>query len=303
MSRFARKSDEVVQQGALARGEFNPTGVPLKMYKYWERVTRSKIPQTENFCHFWRVVVLWAPLNFLGQQALGLFSKSATWYLVASLYALAFLVLSFTASAAFSAFLVIPYMLLGLITGTLAAKEGWPERDPNDQGLRLATWLALPVSGLLYGVSKIGAFVGRHPRIETALGIVAVSLMAISVTSIVGVLLFAGFSSLGLEFILWLIGAAVLIAVGALTLAYVFSVIDARIDAKRRLQDERREKWFNNELTDDEYFGRKPKREPGKIALFFKGVGEFIGLAWNIVRVKKWKICPIVNVPPETVSE
>ena len=53
---------------------------------------------------------------------------------------------------------------------------------------------------------------------------------------------------------------------------------------------------LRGEITPDEYvYG--PKKEPGRLKKFFAGLGDFFVLAANVVRVKKWKICPLVEVP------
>jgi hypothetical protein len=55
--------------------------------------------------------------------------------------------------------------------------------------------------------------------------------------------------------------------------------------------------FLAGKISEDEFYGRRAKRAPGRIAKFFKGAGDFCHLIFQVVRVKKWKICPFVEIP------
>lgn len=58
------KAEEIRQRGEAKRGNFSPepNSGPVKAYKYFYANSGTDEPDRENFCHFWRVVVIWAPL-------------------------------------------------------------------------------------------------------------------------------------------------------------------------------------------------------------------------------------------------
>src|SRR4051812_11756485 len=72
MSNLRTRASEIKAAGEAERGNFEPTGAPKRLYQYWlSHSTTSRADkvrtglQRENFCHFWRVVAIWAPLMFL----------------------------------------------------------------------------------------------------------------------------------------------------------------------------------------------------------------------------------------------
>jgi hypothetical protein len=63
MSRLRDKVATLRRQGEERRGTYVPAvdGAPLRVYQWWHTKTNSDI-ERDNFCHYWRVVVFWAPL-------------------------------------------------------------------------------------------------------------------------------------------------------------------------------------------------------------------------------------------------
>ncbi len=63
MSRIRQRTQDIVRRGHENRGTWSPKvgGAPLKRYQWWCRETDT-YRQQENFCHYWRVVLVWAPL-------------------------------------------------------------------------------------------------------------------------------------------------------------------------------------------------------------------------------------------------
>jgi uncharacterized membrane protein len=112
-----------------------------------------------------------------------------------------------------------------------------------------------------------------------------------------GSMLYAGFTD-NWKMTLIVIGAvalALVIFVGLCMLAsHLAEQHDKVKDARREAL---RQAWYNLEITDDEYFGRRTKKAPGVVKRFLSGVVDFLVLLAQIIRVKKWKICPLVEIP------
>jgi len=64
---IADKKDEILAKGEAQRGQFDPEpgSAPVRMYQYWVEnswVHGQPAPARENFCHYWRIVLIWGPL-------------------------------------------------------------------------------------------------------------------------------------------------------------------------------------------------------------------------------------------------
>lgn len=57
--------------GGRERRNWNPSTdtAHYRLYRQWQQIT-GKRPVIENFCHYWRVVVFWAPLALLRQRVM-----------------------------------------------------------------------------------------------------------------------------------------------------------------------------------------------------------------------------------------
>ncbi len=72
VTRWRDHAKAVREQGTMERRNWNPDpdSGHFRLYKRWQRLT-GKTPGQENFCHYWRVVVFWAPLALLRYSKLG----------------------------------------------------------------------------------------------------------------------------------------------------------------------------------------------------------------------------------------
>jgi hypothetical protein len=64
------KKEEILAKGEAQRGQFDPEpgSAPVRMYQYWvdnSWVHGQSAPTRENFCHYWRIVLIWGPLWWL----------------------------------------------------------------------------------------------------------------------------------------------------------------------------------------------------------------------------------------------
>lgn len=224
---FKDKADDIVTKGKMRRGQFNPEpdSAHLKAYKWWVENSRfGEKPKQENFCHYWRVVLIWTPLLWLCDQAI----SALEWVL-----------------------------------------GKFPKREAN--------------------YDKKPSFFRRHKSaIDSIMMYVAVAwfLVLIAIILVVAAIEFWKNPAGGLLVLGIIVGVIALVSGG------VF--ITGRIMERSKI---RREEFLDGKITLDEYMGDKEKKAPGKIRKFFNGVGDFCHLIFQVVRVKKWSICPLVKIP------
>ena len=286
MSIFRSKAEQVYAQGALERGEFTPTGAPKRVYQYWASHAKH-VPKTENFCHFWRVVVFWAPLAWLREKVANLFSKSKTWYAIAAVVLTTIIALSIFVDPFFIMLIVAPYISAGVICAGETWRDPWSEARVEKPMLWTAP-ISYPAYFALNGIHKVDE--------DTWFKILA-SAGGLLMLTFVGAALIDGYSEIGWWVLLWALAAPVailaLIAAGV-TFSYL---IDKYTHKRAEAREARRDAYWRGEISREEYYGT---REPSRVALWLRAklrpVGEFILLFWNIVRVNKWKICPIVKI-------
>lgn len=233
------KSNAVLDKGKQERGLFmpEPNSVPTRMYNFWvEEFHSGEYPRNENFCHFWRVVVFWAPLTWLIVKIVFPFFESKPMRAVGRALAKPF----------------------------SAVERGYTSLGTREQRQKFWSRVGYGVLGLL---------------LLAAAGLLVGAAMASFWEFLIGIGLFFGI--VGLVF----------------GLAYLGDIVTRGRRAKRKAEnDARLEAMLRGEISSDEYiYG--PKKEPGRLKKFFAGLGDFFVLAANVVRVKKWKICPLVEVP------
>jgi hypothetical protein len=261
---FRQRASELVAQGEAVRSDFTPRGVPLEMYEWWldnspsEKALDIRLGyRQENFCHFWRVVLIWVPLMWTMDKAIA-FATTKTFKVIASLVGLA---------------------LVGVVIYALTTTGSWLELLGV---LALLVGVAAGIFGLVWGVTAIHR---RWPDFWfRAVG-------TVFVVAAVGVLV-----SMVVLF-KWkaVVGLVVLVA-GAFLFNFVIDKIVSYSSGKRQQRLREYEK-----ALDAYYDGTGPHpddiyREPGRTSRFFSGVLDFAILIGQAIRVKKWKICPIVKI-------
>lgn len=265
MSNFRDKAREIKAEGAARRGNFQPSGAPLNVYNYWLENSRGTGArrirwgtERENFCHFWRVVMIWSPLLMI-RNSLARLSK--VWWslwgatmigvMVFVIYVLLTTVPLLEMLAIIGVSIV--FILAGLATLFLG---GWVG---SKMSLAARERLGIFISGLL--VSMIpGIFIG---------GAIFNSVLTFAIISVVSFGVLA-------------------------TIYFNADRIGSFIDGRRAVAEAEREKRGGDILAE-----RTAPREPGKISKFFTAVGDFFVMFGQVVRVNKWKICPLVEVDPK----
>lgn len=306
MTNLRAKAREIKAEGEAERGNFTPSGAPKRIYQRWLNNSNSKKAKAirygdrkENFCHFWRVVLIWAPLRAIGRflerllpvilVAAALFILAlGVWAVIqepAILWQLPLLVV-------IGAYILLT--LFGLICGVewAVGTEVMENADLSTGGAwRWVRWVTLtPV--IVFLLINAGALIGRAlegkgstvAKVLATLAAVAALVFAYAVNGVVGV---------GV-----LLGLVAAIAVGAFVLGFVGGVLADYISGLRARREvataEAWEEFYEKHgRYPDETETRKP---PGKVKRFFTGVADFVVFLAQIVRVKKWKICPVVDV-------
>lgn len=310
MTIFRSKASEVIARGEAERGNFEPTGVPKRMYQYWLAGTQSshgkavrKGRRKENFCHFWRVVVVWAPLMFLKQKAEGFVTSkfgaiTSVVLLIAAIVTLSVVFQSFAivVGIIIASILAVASTLCGLFSAiSLGAYDSDEERlAASHLTKREALWMMIP--GFPVGLPLLAiikgarAFCNRwgHRANEILVGLFA----ALIVFVFVSLAVLEGFL-----YVLLLLGITAAVLFGGGVLAYIASKIADYIVGRRAEQREKDAEAYREMLDSDEpvFFDTTPK-SPGRISKFFTGLADFLILTFQIVRVKKWKICPTVEI-------
>lgn len=296
------KAREVKSAGESERGNFTPHGVPLRIYQWWLSQSKSKRARAiragrrrENFCHFWRVVLFWAPLRKVAQG----FNKIApylavlvliaavvvfVWGLIVSQSMLIFVLQALGMIAAIASFVV------GLIGGTAIALGEERQKRADLPPLRYSVPFAifgLPTAIVAFIITKAIIFDGNNLSLyNKQIGFSALGLLALVVVLGIG-------STAGWFNMIWIILGFAALIVLALLVVFMISLLADYISGKRSLAKtqaaEAREKFLIEH-------GHYPFVEPGRVAKFFSGAGDFIVLLAQVVRVNKWKICPLVEI-------
>src|SRR6478609_6954006 len=134
------KAREIKAEGESERGNFTPHGVPLRMYNYWLNSTDGKKAlairvgiRKENFCHFWRVVAIWAPLLWIGRVLERVIFNPITGALVATAAAVALIASLFiwhNFAAVMGMVLVVVLALAVIVCGAVGgASLAIPEKE------------------------------------------------------------------------------------------------------------------------------------------------------------------------------
>lgn len=304
---FRDRAAEVKRAGEEARGDFTPTGAPLRLYKYWARHSkRARLIERENFCHFWRVVAIWAPLMGIkrGISRVMTHTYALTGLAVAGVVGIAALMVMAVSWWLLVAVVVLPAYLIGAVFSglTLGVEESfrelhdYPQRTPLVYAVAVLTF---PLSGLVGGVTYLAT--RWTPRMSKIAGWTGVAVVGGLVASLFGIWIYSeGIWHFAVQFVLMITGLAVTLAAVILAGEGISTLRVYRKNKRdARLAAEAAETRARIEAGDYDVFQAKPPREPGRVRRFFSGVGDFLVFTAQVVRVNKWKICPTVSIAQE----
>jgi multisubunit Na+/H+ antiporter MnhG subunit len=164
MGRFAELADERRRIGEQQRSTYQPkaTGVPLRVFRWWQRQHDDSYPVPKNFCHYWRVVFIWSWVLLLKKIFL---NKYTLWLALLAIVALT-IIAPFSMTNSFwggmlilgGAAIFVTSIFAAMIIGN-ACMEGYEQSDLKDEpwpawlfvlvGLP-GTLLALIVAGIVW---------------------------------------------------------------------------------------------------------------------------------------------------------
>lgn len=210
MSKFRERTAAIVEQGEAERKSFEPKGAPARVYNYW--LSHSDSPKAfairngsrrENFCHWFWVVVFFAPMLSAGR-----FIDRNTWVLGIPI---------FGGALALVGVIIAEFGFLSFLMGV---------------GVVL-----LVAAGLVGLFVAIDALSDKFPKAMTVLGL---SLVGIAVAGVVGLLLWKFLTSTGLVGGSILALVLVVVAVVIWKFQSIASYIEGRAEISEQKAMERR---------------------------------------------------------------
>lgn len=293
------KAREVKEAGVAERGNFTPTGVPKRIYQWWLSESNSKKARAirhgkrrENFCHFWRVVLFWAPLRKFVQG----FNDIAPFFAVLAAIAavVGFIWACFVAPIIIlqvAAFMLLMTLLVGgVVAGISMAlipvqrRGGWIE---DRRFIALFFILGLPAAIPVYLGVRFGRFYLENLTDYNKQ--IWFSVLGVVLTAIV---LLTG--TLGSWWLVMCVTLGILVfIVGIVAAVFLLVQLSDYIDGRRAIAKRKATEARAVYIAEH---GELPVRQPGRVEKFFSGLGDFIVLIAQVVRVNKWKICPIVEI-------
>jgi phage shock protein PspC (stress-responsive transcriptional regulator) len=293
MSNLRERAREIRDAGAEERGNFQPSGTPLKMYQFWARHSNN-VPARENFCHYWRVVAFWAPLMFLRVKGEDVLTSRVGLSLIAAFAIIALIVAALTTPAGpfILGLFIGVYILTGIFTGAIEGLED--EYQASTDVVRVFFWVSILVSGPVYGLCKLVEWIQgwSYEAKDTAKTVLTFLGVALAVLLVLGffTLIILAYGWLAVLMVLGIAAAGVGSFLG---LIIGISALADFVSGRRRVAYYRR---LEAQDYDDEPREPVAPKEPGAFRKFMASIGDFIIFAAQVVRVKKWKICPIVTI-------
>ena len=179
MSKWREKTKSVRAQGEIQRRDWNPApdSVHLRMYQWWQaRSSRADDISRENFCHYWRVVMIWAPLRWVWPKLLILLGVAAVVALAVGIfvYGSSFAIIIGYVVAGLIYFVVsidVTVYLYGKLRGRHPSASGsglfsYDEIKPvyfaaivlvTSPGIAVVSAIAATVAGIMYGIKAVRA--------------------------------------------------------------------------------------------------------------------------------------------------
>jgi MFS family permease len=264
MMNLREKAREIKAEGETTRGDYTPSGTPKKMYDYWLRHTKNPPEGRENFCHYGRVVLFWAPLMFVRNKVSDFVDSPAGFVTTVAVAVLAVLALVFG-----------PLVLI-----------------PNAWEFYVIFGAAALMVGALFGVVYL-IKTKASDGVKKALGTIALAIGGLVVAALVVGLIGLLFYENGWAAFL-IIGGVILSAIALVGLAAgAAALVEASKAKKRAERNKALEAYYDGKGPDPD---AKVVREPGIVKKFLSGLGDLIVLTAQFIRVKKWKICPLVDI-------
>lgn len=298
------KAAEVKERGVQQRGNWTPPETAKKIYDYWLKESNSTKSheiwsgkRKENFCHFWRCVAIWGPLFFLGNVImdvgpwiLGILGGVALVVAIIALVTIpgAWLMTLLGVGIASAAVLNVIGLCAGISLALTPEQRKAADLFQETKPALIFAATGLPASIAGYGLAWLVK--GALKLSETKQG--GITLAALGGASVYGLIaLFWGGQvmafSLGLTAV-----AAAFVGGAIFTCVHLSDYVQGR----RALA---KEKAYSQYADSDQPAPTK-YRPPSKFKLgmkrFFRTLGDVVVFVAQVVRVKKWGVCPLVEI-------
>jgi MFS family permease len=291
------RTQEVLEAGKAKRGDWQPEkgSWSERRYQYYHKRT-GKGRENENFCRFWRVATIWATKERWAERAENVSDKT---YGIIAVLVYALIISLFAQSSAWLVSVIIvavPLAVAGIIsTVELLRKRSRWEEPLTDKQRKLA-WvfaaLAFPVSLPIAGLTWV---IRRWPSewnetvVNVILGIFSLGVLALFVFFIID------------TFHDWTWAAVITIAIVAVIVTAVvaaFAFAAVLISGFREKKKEARQNEYERRLDAGEPVEYTAIVHPFSAWLgrLFTNIGDIIIFVAQVVRVKKWKVCPLVQM-------
>jgi hypothetical protein len=269
MSNFRMKTNEVLEKGKKERGNFQPPGLLVGMYNYWLNASESDKAyeirsgkRRENLCHFGRIILFWAPMFWISNKA-NRFVSNPFGATISVAIALALAVWACMVSGA-----VLSVVMIALLSAVLIAEAA---------GVGYVAYRAH---------QRFWNSDWNHWAEKIGLGF----LFAVLASILISLFVIATMAHWWAPFAI-LAGFACFAGLIAL-MVYVETYIRGKRALARELTRAKIAAMSNEEYQT--YLNQK--NEPSKANKFFSGLGDILIFVFQFARVKKWKICPFVEI-------
>lgn len=236
---LSAKTAEVLRRGDEARAVKGAADLPswaVRWYQWWSKETNTRVRQ-ENFCHFYRVVFIWAPLLYLRK-------RTTTWVMIGLAYiaiAIGLLVGTTGVWQGIGITMATIYGAAGLIAGTclyMSHVNKW-KLERTDKVMLLLLVLAIGnivagfiLAAIVHGLVKVATWVIN--KLEPYWDAIFIGWIGILCVSLIGLLIFGLISLVASQ------GWLVTLGVVALVVAVIGAIIGIVALSESRWYEERK---------------------------------------------------------------
>jgi len=258
MSNFRKRTAEIVAAGEAKRGQWEPTGAPRRAYDYWLENSDSRKAEAIRWGNRKENFChFWRVVAFWSPMLrMGKFMGRHDGWF-------------------FGVFAAAVVLVVLTLLGSLIADVGIVNFLLGALGF---AGVVAVMGGLITGFVTLCE---KFPKVmgTIGLGLLALAVLAFNAAIYTDTLVGGGIVSF--------------LILSVLVVFWKFDAIDAYFVGRAELKREQREAEWRERIESGEPV---EYREPGKVAKFFKSVGEFLMMFVQVIRVNKWKICPIVEL-------
>lgn len=334
-SRLRNRASAIRELGGQSRRSWDPDPQSwhYSVYVKWQEITDHQ-PERENFCHYWRVALIWGPLALLKQRAGKAWehrwvqNSVGITFLLVVLGALGY-VISLFPDVVLAIVLVVAaaaYLIFAVLTTVQVAtelfdnedektrKNAWPWLHKQEFGIKcLFAFLSVPVIVALTAIATV--LIGFFGFLAWAFddkdfGSTLLNFFLEVHPPVrwlrwlrpwliipIGIGISAVYSKAMLhfvEFIGVLVGIVAVIVIVVLFFSWLADVLRRNSQVKASTRSSTGSVASLSFDTAPQPVKRSAPTKRRRRPL--RAIGDFFALLWSIVVTRKWKVCPIVNI-------